>query len=300
MKEMTNKSPCPDCRSEGGRNLYRMEQVEGVQYYARQCKGCGFRFLSPQPTDAFLSQHYAEAPVYGLASENLNDYRALIEDRKALLNRLECQPEGVSVDFGAALGVTVKACEELGYEANGVEISESARQSAARLFGLDLKDGGLENFEDGSLSLITLFDVLEHIPNPRAFLCAAHKKLKPGGQFIAGVPNYMSLDRILYGSGSRTLYFPQHVNYFTRGSLSRMYREAGFTLSYIGSPPPYAIAITFGLRKTMFKCFGYNPLTRLIRDVLSFIKRYIIYPLPNLIVEKTGLLGTSLVAVGRA
>src|SRR5690606_35054199 len=116
--------------------------------------------------------HYAQASVYGLISEDPADYRAQIDDRKRLFTRLFDKagfpPTGKSVDFGASLGVSVQAAQEMGFEATGVEISARARDHAHQLFGLTLRDGDLDQFDDHSLSLITLFDVLEHIPNPRA------------------------------------------------------------------------------------------------------------------------------------
>jgi hypothetical protein len=101
------------------------------------------------------------------------------------------------------------------------------------------------------------------------------------------------------GAGSKALIFPEHVNQFTRSSVSRMLAECGFDIRYAGSPPPYGVAITFGLRQKLLKAFGRNPATLSLRDGLIWIKRHIVYPLPNAFVEKSGLFGQSLLVLAQ-
>ena len=286
---------CPLCGSPQATKLYDLSDG----YATVRCGGCGFVHMSPRPTQDYLNAYYESATVYAYGSDHPDDYRNAIEDKKTLIDGfLKALPDaarsGLAVDYGAGQGAAVKALSEMGYEAVGIEISSKARAAAESLFGVTMIDGDLSACEDDAIALLTMFDILEHLLEPRAFVETALKKLKPGGAALIGVPNYDALDRMLRGAGSKALIFPEHVNQFTASSLRGLFQSCGYKVDYVGSPPPYGVAITLGLRRGLLKTFGRNPLTFALRDALVWIKRYLVYPLPNAFVEKSGLFGQSL------
>ena len=304
MVKGVNMSGCPMCGGENRRSLYSLACVEGVDYRTCQCQACGFVHMWPRPSEAYLMEYYAAAGVYALPSQRAEDYANVIADKVGLLRRFLGIPpgstfSGTAVDYGAGQGVTLKALTELGFEARGVEISARARQAAEALFGVTMRDGDLSDFNEGEISALTMFDILEHLLHPKVFLTEAYAKLKPGGVLLVAVPNYDSLERMVSGAASKALIFPEHVNQFTRASLSRMLADCGFDICYAGSPPPYGVAITFGLRQKMLKVFGRNAVTLSLRNLLIWAKRYIVYPLPNAFVEKSGRFGQSVLVVGQ-
>lgn len=304
MGDVSDMSGCPMCGGERRRNLYTLACVEGVYYRTCQCLDCRFVHMWPRPGEAYLAEYYSAADVYALPSERAEDYANVIADKVGLLRRflgaLAAIPfSGLAVDYGAGQGVTVKALSDLGFDAIGVEISAKARHAAETIFGVTMRDGDLSGFEDGEIAVLTMFDILEHIVHPKAFLKDAIAKLKPRGALLVVVPGYDSLERMIGGAASKALIFPEHVNQFTRDSISRMLRDCGFDVCYAGSPPPYGVAITFGLRQKMLKAFGRNPITLAVRDMLIWSKRHIVYPLPNTFVEKSGLFGQSLLVLAR-
>jgi len=255
--------------------------------------------MSPRPSSAYLNDFYANAPVYSYSSAVAADYVNIINDKIALISGFlkrfpQVPSQGLAVDFGAGNGSTVKSLSELGFEAEGVEISEKARAAAKALFGVSIHDGRIDDYETETLSFLTLFDVLEHLLEPRDFLTTLAKRLKPGGACLIGVPNFNSLDRLVLGTASKALIFPEHVNQFTSTTLRQLLELCGYRVLYVGSPPPYGVAITFGVRRRLQKALGRTRMSLGLCKCLVWIKRYIVYPLPNLFVEKTGLLGQSL------
>ena len=291
---------CPLCTADDARRLYSL--AEG--YATVQCRRCRFVFMSPRPTPDYLNAYYQSAPVYSYTSAKAEDYAAVVADRAQMIHRFtERLPavarSGVAVDLGAGNGNTVKALEALGYEAIGVELSDEARKAGEALFHVRLQDGDLRAFDAESLSLLTMFDVLEHMLDPVERLTEAYARLKPGGGLIIGVPNFDALDRIFTGARSKALIFPEHVNQFRKGTLRAATERTGFVTRYIGSPPPYGVAITFGWRWALRKAFGDTGITRTLSRLLVWIKRHIVYPVPNFVVEKTGWLGQSLLIVAQ-
>ena len=289
---------CPLCASPGATRLYKLPE----DHETRRCTSCAFVYLWPRPTPEYLRQYYNSAPVYDLPSDVASDYDNVVADKVSLIGGFlrrfpHLLTHGDAIDFGAGQGATVKALGLLGFEAVGIEISEEARKAAQALFGVKVRDGDLQDIPQNSLSFLCLFDVLEHLLQPKAFLELALTRLRDNAGCIVGVPNFNSLDRMMFGVQSKALIFPEHVNQFTLVTLRRVFESAGFDVLYIGSPPPYGVAISFGWRRKILKGLGRNAVTGSLNRMLTWCKRRIIYPLPNLFVEKTGLLGQSLLIV---
>ncbi|WP_018081623.1 class I SAM-dependent methyltransferase [Asticcacaulis benevestitus] len=260
--------------------------------------------MAPRLTNDYLNEYYGSAIVYAYGSDNPADYEAVIADKMGMVGKFvasvsDAPQSGLAVDYGAGAGSTVKALSNLGFDAVGVEISAKSRATATALFGIDVRDGDLAQFADDSIALLTMFDVMEHLLEPLAFAKQLHGKIQPGGLVMIGVPNFNSLDRQVRGVNSQVMVFPEHVNHFTKSSLTRLMEMAGFDVRYIGSPPPYGVAISLGIRRTMVKIFGRNVVTRALSGALAQIKRYVVYPLPNLIVERSGLFGHSLLVLAQ-
>ncbi len=289
---------CPLCSAADLRRLYTL--VEG--HATVQCRQCSFVFMSPRPTPDYLNAYYQSAPVYSYTSAKAEDYAAVVADRARLIRRFteqlpDAARSGIAVDLGAGNGNTVKALETLGYDAIGVELSDEARKAGDALFHVRLQGGDLSAFDPESLSLLTLFDVLEHMLDPVELLTQAYTRLRPGGGLIIGVPNFDAIDRLLTGVRAKALIFPEHVNQFRKGSLRQCVEKSGFATVYIGSPPPYGVAITLGWRRALRQALGDTGLTRAVERTLVWVKRNLVYPVPNFVVEKTGWLGQSLLIV---
>jgi len=86
------------------------------------------------------------------------------------------------------------------------------------------------NIKEGPFDLITCFQTLEHIDDPLSFLKELHKHLKPGGYLYLELPNLNDALLDVYDSKEYAdFYFREpHVSYFTRSTLSRMLKKAGF------------------------------------------------------------------------
>ncbi|MBF0489399.1 MAG: class I SAM-dependent methyltransferase [Candidatus Omnitrophica bacterium] len=105
-------------------------------------------------------------------------------------------PKGNLLEIGCATGIALKVAKNHGWNVFGVEVNEQAATVARKLLGSDvIRVGNFNNdmFPDEYFSLITLFDVLEHIPHPVEFLTLLHKKLAPGGSILFVTPTIDSL-----------------------------------------------------------------------------------------------------------
>jgi SAM-dependent methyltransferase len=114
----------------------------------------------------------------------------------------------------------------------------------ARL-GLEVAEHGLEASPEASCDVVTMLDVLEHVPDPKAFLGHARRALKPGGWICVNVPNARGLTnyhvpRLLDAIRKRDdRVFLQHLSEFSRRSLITLFREAGFEPASVRGEEPW-------------------------------------------------------------
>ena len=148
------------------------------------------------------------------------------------------------VDVGCGTGeklvrITRYFKEQRGVEVKplGVEISaQLSKETNERLGELDGRCihaaaiEGLESLEDGSVDLVILCSYLEHEVEPMAVLRAVFQKLRKGGYVIIKVPNFGCWNRYLRQERWCGFRYPDHVNYFTPNTLTRMIETSGLKL----------------------------------------------------------------------
>jgi SAM-dependent methyltransferase len=134
------------------------------------------------------------------------------------------------LDVGCSTGAALEVARGLGWEIHGIDLAaESIEAARARLPGADLRAGdpARAGFPPESFQAITLFDVLEHFPDPRAALEEIHGLLVPGGALVGITPDAGSLSARLLGS--RWFHFiEEHLYYFDRRNIRRLLEESGF------------------------------------------------------------------------
>jgi len=137
---------------------------------------------------------------------------------------------GRLLDIGAGFGHFVSAAAPY-YDAEGLELSARAAEWGRNTFGVKVASGTIvgdapdigDNFD-----VITSWDVIEHLDDPKAALMAISARLKPGGHLILSTPDIGSLAAKLTGQGWWYLDPVQHVILFNRNSLASLLQGAGF------------------------------------------------------------------------
>ena len=158
------------------------------------------------------------------------------------------------LDIGAGAGYFTFNATKSGWVAEGIEPDAKARERAMAKFGLTLHRGSLEDapFAKNAVDVVTMWDLIEHVENPRDTLAKAHQILTDGGRVIITTANIESWD---FGSSPKTwdMLFSGHLFYFTPSTLRRLLTSTGFsdiTISdsrEVDRPPTPAYAGTYGL-----------------------------------------------------
>ena len=186
-------------------------------------------------------QHYwdqAHRPMYAAFA------RRFLEGRSGRL-----------LDVGCGLGYFVRhAAAVPGWQAYGREISQQAVGFAQTQLGLStVSCGRVEDtaYEPYSFDIITLWDVIEHIPDPHPLLGSVHGLLRPGGLLFMHTPNVRiqlpkaRLKKLLKGMrpGVHYLEPKDHMNIYSASALSRVLERSGFRdIRYTHLPPIQSVA----------------------------------------------------------
>lgn len=205
-----------------------------------QCQNCGLVYVSPRPDPNELYALYGETYFHNDES-GVVGYSNYIADESNIrktasrrLARLErfIRP-GRMVDVGCAVGFYLDEAHKRGWQVEGLDVSNFAVEYAREHFGLDARQGSFtgQEFAPESFDLVTMWDVIEHVPDPKAYVRKAAAVLRPGGIFALATPDIDSLPARL--TGKRWVGFKlseEHVYYFSRRTLSLMLEEAGFEI----------------------------------------------------------------------
>jgi 2-polyprenyl-3-methyl-5-hydroxy-6-metoxy-1,4-benzoquinol methylase len=220
---------------------------------------CGLVYVDPLPDPASVSAREEEAFHGGLRDETAEMFAAyyrnypddpVVRGFKATVGHLrELCGGGRLVDVGIGTGLLLHLATRAGFTARGVEISSAAAERARAEFGVDVVVGDFLSCDvAGPVDAITMADVVEHTPDPRAFLARAVELLRPGGVLFVAVPNHRSplfwvadLIARLPGLGplAKRLYVPNHYYYFTPATLTRLVRDVGLEVKLVREESPY-------------------------------------------------------------
>ena len=190
-----------------------------------RCDDCGLLYRDPQEPDVL--------DAYGEAVDE--DYLAEWPARQASFRRSLRQlhrfktPPGRLLDVGASTGFFLRVAREGGWQAVGLEPSRWAADLARR-DGFRVENGTLDAppFEPESFDALTLWDVIEHVSDPRGTLAAAWSLLKPGGVIGLTTMDVGSLVARLLGPRWPHL-MRMHLWYFQAAHVVRLLEEVGFT-----------------------------------------------------------------------
>ena len=153
----------------------------------------------------------------------LSFYRALKGNAKYL------PPSGAKVlDIGTAGGAFLDAAAEFGFDAYGMEPSKDlVERGKAR--GLKLEQGTIEdhNFAAHSFDMVSLWDVIEHLPDPKAALIEIRKLLKPNGVLVINFPDIGTWQAKLAGKKFWWI-LSVHLHHFSKPTIRDICRRTGF------------------------------------------------------------------------
>lgn len=220
----------------------------GSELRGRGCRQCGIIFIHPQPTPDQLkklySSEYFEGGDFRCGHESAYSDPATLEKmgESGLLVEILALTKGRRfLEIGCAGGAFLNAARKLGFEVQGVELSEDASRFARETFGLQVFAGELTDarFPDRSFDVVFMGDVIEHLSDPVSVLQEINRVLERRGLLVMALPSqtnslFSRTGFLLYGlaGGCATVSMPPyHLFEYRPRSLRFVLRMCGFEVS---------------------------------------------------------------------
>ena len=136
------------------------------------------------------------------------------------------------LDYGCGAGEFLKVMEK-DFSTIGFEPNEDARNAAQQKTSKTQFISNLNDIENESLDVITLWHVFEHIENQDEILENFYKKLKPNGKLIIAVPNCTSYDAKHYVAFWAAYDVPRHIYHFSKSGMQKLMNNERWKIKYI-------------------------------------------------------------------
>lgn len=239
-----SEESCPLCDEGGATILFEVpEFVLGRRtFQLLRCPGCGHSYTAPVPSSDELAAYYADvvprlrAKHDGVISTPEELVTAVEAEKVGLLQELGLHsPVGSVLDIGFGSGGFLIGMLQDKWSCTGVEIGDAGSYKSLWTGLIDAHYGldTLDALPAESFDLITLWHVLEHLPEPIDVLRRARRLLKASGRLVLAVPNIESLSAHVFQSHWYGIAPPWHLHQFSPRSLHRVFAGAGLTVEHI-------------------------------------------------------------------
>jgi 2-polyprenyl-3-methyl-5-hydroxy-6-metoxy-1,4-benzoquinol methylase len=237
FSEFETLAACPVCGAPG--------PFEPFEEHIARCRHCRTLFDNPRPTQREVAVSYNEGATYAGWNREGRDWQRMWEQRLRLVG--SNPPPGTRLlDVGAGDGSFLDLARRHGYDVLGTEFSEEGARRA-REVGLEILLGQLCDIDFGGrrFDVVTLWHVLEHVPNPGQVLTRVFELLQPGGRLVVAVPN--EDNALMNHRLGRRRWLPKegrfpkpqwgteiHLTHFQKPTLTAALRQAGFEVIRTG------------------------------------------------------------------
>lgn len=206
-------------------------------YTLVRCGGCGCVYVGEDPASIDFDALYGEAYYTGGSEAVFADYvgqeaarRAHARRKLAVLRWLppRIPRSGRLLDVGCAAGFFL-AEARAHYTVQGVELSTWSSAYARERLGLPVVTGTLQQaaLPSDHFDVVTLWDVIEHVPDPVPLLAEAARVLKPGGRLVLSTGDWDSAYAQRRRADWHLMTPPWHLTMFGRRTLALAAQRAG-------------------------------------------------------------------------
>lgn len=239
---MISLSQCPACGATHWKEYLQCKDhtVSQETFSLKECSNCHLVVTDPRPENDRLGDYYLSGDYI-----SHNDKPTSITDRIyvvarsfalkrkiKLIEQFHNSKNKTLLDYGCGTGHFLKASQNAGWSITGVEPSAIAREAAIRNTGATISSS-IDTLSQHRFTTITLWHVLEHIPELNQALTKFHELLAENGTLFIAVPNHSSDDGQRYQALWAGYDVPRHLWHFTPQNMKTLIEKHGFQLKQI-------------------------------------------------------------------
>ena len=229
--------PCPLCGKDECEALFEAAdrlELAREKFRIVRCSSCGLAYLNPRPEESELAGYYPKT-YWGGKQQGIKDLFRRAEERLKENYKLKALNKcgirsGRVLDVGCGRGEFLALLKKRGFQVAGLEFGEEAVRRGREDFGIEITNGTLagSDFPVNSFDAVTMWHVLEHLPDPQEALVTVRKLLKPGGVLLLALPDFGGFLAGFYRGAWFGIDAPRHLTHFKRDTLSEMLHRADF------------------------------------------------------------------------
>lgn len=240
-KNFFHKVNCPACNSKKSEIYFVKNKLK-----YKICTNCLTIYISPRPTNLILSKFYFQSKGYQVwnshvfpESEKTRRKELVLPRIKSILDYMKKikSPFKSALEIGPGFGTFSeslkkrKIFEQISVVEPNKELSKTCFQKGLNVFNESFEKLNLKN----KFSLVSSFEVLEHLHSPKFFLQKIFNLLEKKGVICLSLPNGFGFDNLIMGKYSQT-FDHEHLNYFNPNSLNYLLSRIGFKNIQILTP----------------------------------------------------------------
>lgn len=198
-----------------------------------ECRSCHLVYMNPRPHHEAVVENYGDVED----QEYIEEEQGRLETFADSLELVQkYRRSGHLLDVGCHVGTFLTLAEQAGFDVAGVEPSRWGAEIARTRINGNVHCGAIEDapLPEGGYDVITLWDVIEHLPDPALDIRAIHSALRPGGVFVISTMDVESLFARAFGR-RWPWYMQMHLVYFSRQTLCEMLRREGFQIAEVST-----------------------------------------------------------------
>ncbi len=193
---------------------------------------------SPKPIDADLARYYESEDYISHTDSRRSLFEKVyhlvkqysLKKKVKLMTKINKEP-GDLLDIGAGTGDFLAVAQKSNWKTKGVEPNRQAK-SLAEQKGVIL-ESETKSIKSETFDIITMWHVLEHVPDLKFQINELNRLLRPGGHLIIAVPNFKSYDATYYKSFWAAYDVPRHLWHFSKGAIQKVFEEHHLSLQKI-------------------------------------------------------------------
>ena len=231
------KYQCPWCDSEKTQMHLWVKDLflTNEAFEIHECLKCGLLFTEPRPKPEEIGEYYQSEEYYS-HQENKKGFVPRIYEAVKSINlkkKYKMATKGLEpgrmLEIGCGAGDFLHTMEKHGWTCTGIEPSKSAKEIATKkVKAVLLNPQEINQLEDESFDLITMWHVLEHVDNLKEEIYQLQRLLKKGGRLVLALPNFKSADAQYYKEYWAAYDVPRHLNHFCRESINNIFKTTNF------------------------------------------------------------------------
>ena len=230
---------CPICLSSDLQKKFNCtdHSTSKEKFTIVSCETCDFKFTNPRPKDKSLGSYYKSDKYIshtnnkkGLFNWMYHTVRKYsITTKLNLLKKISKNKN--HLDIGCGTGEFLNACKNSGFKTEGIEPSKLAREQAIKNYNLSVTHNTeLDQFKNSQFDTISMWHVLEHIPELNKTIREFNRILNKKGKVIIAVPNHNSWDAKYYKEYWAGWDTPIHLWHFSKLSIEKIFKIHDFKL----------------------------------------------------------------------